>query len=309
MCLSRFQILLMNFSVIIPCHNAEATILQCLRSAAGQSLPPYEIIVVNDASSDSSRQIIESCNIPLCLVNASMESAAGARNAGIEAARGHWLAFLDADDVWYRDHLNRATQLIRKHQVVGYLNHYDRLSVDGQHVTHKRCRNDSVVTGFGRNDYVKLYSRYRHFVGMSACIVEREAAGRVGAFDESMARTEDLEFWLRVIKGQPWLFDPVASSAYRKNVPNSLSSNKVSAALYRLIAFVKNREDSPAFSALIRRQALRALLKAIVAGDEKDRSRAYEVAYRELSGAQKVLLRVVRRTPALVRLLTETRWL
>lgn len=299
----------MNFSIVIPCHNAEATILQCLCSAADQSLPPYEIIVVNDASSDSSRQIIESCNIPLHLINANIRSAAGARNAGIEAARGQWLAFLDADDVWYRDHLKRAAQLISKQQVVGYLNHYDRLSVDGQRITRKRCRIDSVVTGFGTSDYLKLYSRYRHFVGMSACIVEREAACRVEAFDVSMVRTEDLEFWLRVIKGQRWLFDPMASSAYRKNVPNSLSSDKVSAALYRLITFVKNREDSSAFSALIRRQALRALAKAIVDGDEEDRARAYEVAYKELSGVQKVLLRLVQRNPALGRFLTATRWL
>jgi len=292
----------MNFSVIIPCRNAQATILQSVRSAADQSSPPYEIIVVDDGSTDASRQVVESCDIALRLLHISKGNAAGARNVGIEAAKGQWLAFLDADDVWYPDHLSRAERLIRKHRVVGYLNHYDWLSLDGRHITRKRRRINSVVSGFGISDYVELYSQYRHFVGMSACAVEREAACAMGGFDESMIRTEDIEFWLRFTRNRAWLFDPVASSAYRKHTPDSLSSNEASAALYRVIAFAKNQdsiEDLPRFRALMRRLALRALVKAIVLGGQEEQARAHEVAYEYLSGSQRVLYRLVQRTPVL----------
>ena len=82
--------------------------------------------------------------------------------------------------------------------------------------------------------------------GITALITfnEKQRAIQISGFDEKMIRRHDIDLWLRIIDGGKWMFDPVASTAYRKSNPNSLSSNQASAALFRLIAFIKNRETA-----------------------------------------------------------------
>lgn len=92
----------MRFSVIIPCHNAERYIQESLLSAANQTVSPIEIIVVNDGSIDSSVRIIKSSGVNARLISTRGLGGAGARNRAIEVAAGEWLAFLDADDIWYQ---------------------------------------------------------------------------------------------------------------------------------------------------------------------------------------------------------------
>ena len=99
-------------SVIIPCHNAGRWIAQTLRSVAAQTYPAYEVIVIDDASTDDSIVEIGRSGVPVTLLHVAAGNAAAARNAGIEAASGDWIALLDADDVWYPNYLARATKLL-----------------------------------------------------------------------------------------------------------------------------------------------------------------------------------------------------
>lgn len=97
-------------SVVIPTHNRGARLTGAVASALGQTLPPLEILVVDDASPDPSAERA-ACGIDprvryLCLEQKS--NAASARNHGAAMARGDWLAFLDSDDAWYPDHLERT---------------------------------------------------------------------------------------------------------------------------------------------------------------------------------------------------------
>ena len=228
---------MIKFSVIIPCKDAESTIGQCILSAVNQTHAPLEIIVIDDHSVDASLKAIQSIDVELKLVHTKGIGAAGARNAGLEIAKGDWIAFLDADDIWYPNHLSRAYQYITTENYVGCINHYDWLSLDGSKIIKKQSKNNQAVSGRGVEQYIDLYAKYKHFVGMSACITERARAIRIGGFDEEMIRRHDIDFWLRMIEGGKWMFDPVASTAYRKNNPNSLSSNQASAALFRFVAF------------------------------------------------------------------------
>lgn len=94
-----------NFSVVIPCHNAEDTIAESLLSVRTQSLSPVEIIVVDDGSTDESCKVIESLFPEVTLLRQQNAGAATARNVGAVASRGNFVAFLDADDVWLPYHL------------------------------------------------------------------------------------------------------------------------------------------------------------------------------------------------------------
>lgn len=96
-----------TISVIIPCHNGGKTICRALASLEQQSFNDFETIVINDGSTDDTGQKIADYTVhsplKLTLISQRNAGAAAARNAGIQAAKGEWLAFLDADDVFHKD--------------------------------------------------------------------------------------------------------------------------------------------------------------------------------------------------------------
>lgn len=294
----------MDISVVIPCFNAEEFVAASLDSVAAQELEPTEVIVVDDGSSDESLAAVRSTGLPVRLLETHRLGGAGARNRGVEAARGDWIAFLDADDVWYPDHLGRAAEVIERAGVAGYLNHYDHVSVDGKEFRAKRCPFDSIVEGTGLDEYIDLFARYGHFVGMSACMVERRHFLEVGGFCEEQVRRHDIEFWLRFVDGQRWVFDPVATSAYRKNRSGGLSAAAAESAIDGFRAFLVNRDkaiDLASFDAVLQERARSALSNSFATDSDEMRARAYRLAYDYLAPRNKLIFALVRRYPSLFR--------
>ncbi|MHC4407236.1 MAG: glycosyltransferase family 2 protein [Planctomycetota bacterium] len=98
-------------SVIIPCYNAARFLGEAIDSALDQSLPPLEVIVVDDGSTDRSAAIAQSYGSPVRLIRQRHEGESTARNRGIDEARGDWIAFLDADDLWMSTKLERQLEV------------------------------------------------------------------------------------------------------------------------------------------------------------------------------------------------------
>src|SRR5262245_11631790 len=115
----------MDVSIIMPCHNAGRWIAAALKSAAQQTYPAYEIVVIDDASNDDSLDQIEKSGVRVRLLHVNVHNAAAARNAGIEAAKGNWIALLDADDIWYPNHLERAFELLSTSSDVAFIANHD----------------------------------------------------------------------------------------------------------------------------------------------------------------------------------------
>ena len=105
-----------KISVIIPVYNAAAVIEDTIMSVLEQSYEDHELILVDDASSDNSRQVIEDhlCDRIKLLDNRHEKGAAGARNTGIEAATGRYIAFIDADDKWMKEKLARQIAFMKE---------------------------------------------------------------------------------------------------------------------------------------------------------------------------------------------------
>jgi len=101
-----------RISVIIPVFNGERFLGEAIKSALSQTLPPYEILVIDDGSTDGSAQLAESFGPPVRVIRQENRGEAAARNRGIDAAQGDWIAFLDCDDVWKPEKLALQAALL-----------------------------------------------------------------------------------------------------------------------------------------------------------------------------------------------------
>lgn len=111
-----------KFSVVIPLYNKESEISRCLRSVLAQTTKSIEVIVVNDGSTDGGARIVEDfCgqDARVHLHYQSNQGLAGARNQGVLLARSLWVAFIDADDEWMPDHLEKVSQVIEENANAG----------------------------------------------------------------------------------------------------------------------------------------------------------------------------------------------
>ena len=105
-------------SVVIPCFNSEAFIRDTIQSALSQTFPAIEIIVVDDGSTDDSARIAEQFGDPVRVIRQANQGESVARNLGIDRARGDWIAFLDADDLWLENKLELQMKAVDSPQVV-----------------------------------------------------------------------------------------------------------------------------------------------------------------------------------------------
>ena len=109
---NRISVKNIQISVVIPLYNKCETIGRALESVFSQIVQPFEIIVVNDGSTDGSETLVKQINHPLIRIfNQTNSGVSAARNKGIEMAKGEWIAFLDADDEWRSEFLKTMQML------------------------------------------------------------------------------------------------------------------------------------------------------------------------------------------------------
>ncbi len=105
-----------RFSIVIPTYNRSSSVLETLQSCFEQHYDNFEVIVVDDGSSDDTRQVLASIDDPrLVIVHQDNAGPAAARNHGMRVAQGHYIAFLDSDDRWYPEFLDTANKALELH--------------------------------------------------------------------------------------------------------------------------------------------------------------------------------------------------
>lgn len=208
-------------SVVLPAHNSAATIDRALQSALAQDYRPLEIIVVDDCSQDNTADIVlQYSNLPVKLIKLSTHSgASGARNAGIMAATGDLVAFLDADDEWLPSKISRQMQLIEGNTQYSFV----FCSADMYSEDHKNL--GDLYRGYqptaGEDTWKALL--VSNFVATPSVLVWRHHLVDLGGFDKSLKIGEDQDMWIRLALRGPAAFiaDPLVRVYVR---PNSLSS-------------------------------------------------------------------------------------
>jgi glycosyltransferase involved in cell wall biosynthesis len=294
-----------HISVIIPCHNAGRWIATALRSVTQQSHPAHEVIVIDDYSTDDSLAQIERSDAPVRLLQVKARNAAVARNVGIEAATGDWIALLDADDIWYPNHLARAAELLSESNDVAFMSNHDWIGLENELLPRPdgfRCKLPEPRFGMNLEDFFLIHRHGFHF-GHSTVLYRLDRARSVGMFDPSQLRRHDIDLWLRMIADQPWTYDTVISVGYRENTPNSLSSAEMECDYFYLRALVKNLHlrTSQSFCRHLRRQARRAMGIAFVDGSSEHYARIRELAWPHLPTSYQLAYTCASRCPSLAR--------
>ena len=182
------------FSVIMPCFNHASYVDQAVTSVRDQSLASWELIVVDDGSTDGSAEKVATHadqDDRIRLIRQSNTGPAAARNAGIAAGRGNWLAFLDSDDVWYPTTLEAYSKAVsRLPDAQLFYGYRDRLDVSGS-VRHGSGQFQEVAT-----ETKELFGRM--FLSTMVICFARSLLDRTGGFDEQLRSCEDYELFLRL---------------------------------------------------------------------------------------------------------------
>lgn len=195
-------------SVVIPVRNGMPDVLDAVGSALAQTRPPLEVIVLDDGSSDGTADAIEarfdaSAGDPeVTVVRGTWGSAGAARNAGWQRARASWVAFLDADDLWFDEKLAAAETLIARHPSAGWF------FSDGAFRTLEGELRTSWFADWARVPDVYFGQPTEallevNFILTSSVLVRRELLVATGGFDEGMSHAEDVDYWIRLSRRAP----------------------------------------------------------------------------------------------------------
>ena len=189
----------MHVSVIVPTYNRAVSLRRALISVLDQTLAPFEIIVVDDGSSDASANLVQHAFPDVRYVYQRHAGVSAARNRGVRAAQADWIAFLDSDDEWESAKLERQTEALRTHP--GHrLVHCDETWLrNGQRLPQKTKHRKHGGWIFER--CLPLCA-----ISPSAAVLGRSLFDDVGYFDESLPACEDYDLWLRITAREPVLF-------------------------------------------------------------------------------------------------------
>jgi len=183
-------------SVIIPVHNGTAVLSDALTSVRQQTCQNFEVIVVDDGSSDGSHALAQKFADEDCRIKVLRQPNGGvsvARNMAIARARGELIAFLDADDVWLPGKLAAQLDLLKQEPRVNLL-FTDYFYGDGRNNFDRRYSNADKFP----NGDVGRRLIYFNLFGTSTVIIKRETLDAVGWFDVELSVAEDWDMWLRI---------------------------------------------------------------------------------------------------------------
>lgn len=173
-----------SVSVIIPIYNAEKYLAEAVDSVLSQTVKPLEIILVNDGSTDKSVEVAKKYKAYIRLLNQENKGISGARNAGIKAAKGTMIAFLDADDLWTKDHLEKLLESFEEN---------DGLGLVAGHVE-QFISEDDTESSKSISDEQKVLPGYV----AGASLIKKEVFDNAGLFDEELTLAEYVDWFSRV---------------------------------------------------------------------------------------------------------------
>lgn len=206
-------------SILLPVHNGAAHIRHTLQSVLEQTYTAWELIVVNDASSDGTADIVNAFQDEriVLITNPKNEHICHSLNTALAAAKGRWIARIDADDFWYPDKLRLQMEYLKAHPDCGACFTYVDVVDERDRVLNE---NESWFVNHFRVENQPSPVLWQHLLLTQGCrlchpsaLIRREAMG--AGYDLALVQVQDYELWLRIAQGWQLHVLPAALMAYR----------------------------------------------------------------------------------------------
>jgi len=214
-----------KISVVIPMYNSADTIISTLDSIKNQTAfnQITEVIIVNDGSTDNSLDLVKDYKekneqMPLVIIDKPNGGVSSARNAGMKAAKGDWIALLDSDDDWLSEKIEIQMKTIKKHPEIDFLG--GDINDRGLKILWKQI--NGLYKANLKDVCLKMFPQ------PSTAIFKRSIFEQIGGFDEKQSYLEDSNYFLKVCSKYNYYYLPIQVVYYGGGKPfgtSGLSSN------------------------------------------------------------------------------------
>lgn len=260
------------FSVVVPLYNKQNDIKATLLSALEQSFKDFELIVINDGSTDDSEnQVLSLTDERLVYIKTKNSGVSQARNLGIEKAKGIYIAFLDADDYWYPNHLEALHKLCKSFPEAGAVTTNYEFLHPGGYIENTLFNDiDTGYTGIV-NDFFKSSLKYR-LIWTTAVAVKKEVFKTIGDFDTqiTLGAGEDTDMWTRIALKYPVAYNDTITATYRLEGGNRVSHAQTLKRVFaKLDKFKEEEKSNVSLQKFLDLYRASYALKHKLAGDDK----------------------------------------
>ena len=207
-------------SIITPCYNAAEFISQTIDSVLNQSFSNFEMLIIDDSSTDNSSSIIHKYSLKDSRIKyLKTQNPSGSpslpRNIGIENAKGKYIAFLDADDIWLADKLQKEVEFLEQNKYDLVYSYYEKIDFNG-------TRNNRIIKTREQTTYQDLLKS--NSIPCLTSIIRREAIGKTRF---KQIPQEDFCFWLDILKKGYTAHNLCEVTALYREAKTSRSANKL----------------------------------------------------------------------------------
>lgn len=209
------------FTVVIPLYNKEEYILETIESVLAQDFKSFELIIVNDGSTDKSLERVNSISdYRVKVINQKNSGVGAARNKGMSNANYNWIALLDGDDIWRPNHLSELKKIIESFPSSGL--------VSTQHLrfSHEEelCSKSHIQKPEIRSiNYFAEAAKTPSIIWSSAACINKQVFNEIGGFSDQKLG-EDLECWVKIALDYPVAISERVTSYYRQNTGGAIES-------------------------------------------------------------------------------------
>ena len=181
----------MNISVVIPSYNRKDFLKRSIDSAINQTKKPFEIIVVDDGSTDGTETMIKSDYDFVKFIKQKNKGVSAARNIGIKVSIGEWICFLDSDDEWKKDKLEKQINAMKSNPGYKFFHSNEIWIKNGLRINQKKKHKK-----YGGDIFDKCLDMCR--ISPSSVMIDKTIFDEIGNFNENLVVCEDYELWLRI---------------------------------------------------------------------------------------------------------------
>jgi len=264
----------LNISVVIPSYNRKDFLKRSIDSAINQTKKPLEIIVVDDGSTDGTEAMIKSDYDFVKFIKQKNKGVSAARNIGIKVSIGEWICFLDSDDEWKKDKLEKQINAMKSNPGYKFFHSNEIWIKNGLRINQKKKHKK-----YGGDIFDKCLDMCR--ISPSSVMIDKTVFDEVGNFNEYLVVCEDYELWLRICDkyrvffiDEPLIIKYGGHQGQLSYSIESIENHRIKALEYLILENLNRKNKRHAIQMLLSK--LNIYLKGLVKRKKNDEIAVYE---------------------------------